>query len=542
MTHMNLYKSHSRLVKRLVVVTFLGGLVWTGQRFFIPAESAVNGIVSHLSADDIETVALLNLDSTVNAPGEIQSADRTIVECEIERLSVSARNSYIVSGGSTRILKIIPEGSIVKKGDFLCQLDSREFEEMARLQRINLEQAQLMTRYTEMDLEVSNIGLEEYKFGTAKKTQEALKMQIHLAESESERASRRLEWTKRMAEKGFVTANSVRGDEFQVYKADILLSRARMALDTFQKFSNPKSEHRLNAQIQSRKWVLVYYQQWVESQKRRLQLFEDQIKKCTVIAPHDGMVVYANDDDNDTRIELGAEVRRKQDLFYLPNAKKMQVLAKLSQTIVERVQAGMPVVVRPESLDGRFCDGVVTKVAQMPVPSTTFGAPSEVKNYYCIVTINGEHEFLRPGLNAEIEIQTVDAKSSLVVSPDVIQIEGEKEFCLVLRSDGKIEKREIRSEPGDTTYVVVNKGLHEGETVVRRPRHFETEYGSVTEMVNLAPVQESFDEDSTELASIDETEPPAAPVELRGDDSEVSSVKRLETVAVDSHMSDVPAR
>ena len=54
----------------------------------------------------IETVPVrrVTFDASVNAPGEIQSANNTIVECEIERLSVMVQGRSITSGGSTTIL------------------------------------------------------------------------------------------------------------------------------------------------------------------------------------------------------------------------------------------------------------------------------------------------------------------------------------------------------------------------------------------------------------------------------------------------------
>lgn len=477
-----------RTIRILFVMIMISGLIFTAMNRkdrFNSYSISTSEIYNELGQDAIEDVTLIPVKSSVNAPGELQSANNTLVECEIDRLVVSARGGYLVSGNSARILKIIPDGSIVKKGDLLCQIDSRQFEEMARLQKINLEQAQLMTRYTEMDLEVSKIGVEEYTHGTAKQTLESLKRQIAITESDAERAARRMDWTKKMAEKGFMSENAVRAMEFQVHKADVLLSRAQMALDTFQKFSFPKVQHSLEARVQSRKWVLTYYSQWVETQKKRLALLEDQIAKCRVVAPHDGMVIYANEDDGDTRIELGAEVRRKQDLFYLPDLNDMEIRAKLSQSIVNQVRPGMPVTVRVESLSGVTCQGVVTKIAQMPMPPTSSRSSAEVKNYICLVSIDNHDGNLRPGMNAEIEIHTDQDQNLLAITPESVQVEGDREFCLVLEDNGRIVKREIRVKNTNPNYLVVLNGLESGEKIIRRPRQYEDRFGLVDEIVAL---------------------------------------------------------
>ena len=47
---------------------------------------------------------------------------------------------------------------------------------------------------------------------------------------------------------------------------------------------------------------------------------------CTIRAPHDGFVIYANDQRRDIRIEEGMYVRQKQDLMYLPDLNEMEVV------------------------------------------------------------------------------------------------------------------------------------------------------------------------------------------------------------------------
>lgn len=442
-----------------------------------------------LRPEDIVAVDVMSVDSSVNAPGEIQSVNNTLVECEIDRLTLSTRSRSLVSGGSTTILKIVPDGTYVKKGDLLCQLDSRQYEEMVRVQRINLQQAELMKKYTELDVEVSKIAIDEYKNGTSRRSEESLRRAIQVAEFEADRASRRMAWTRKMAEKGFVTPNAVKSDELASFKADILLSRAQMAYDTFEKFTQPRTEQSLNSRLRSRGWVLTYYTQWVEYQKKRLKLFEDQVKKCTVVAPHDGMVIYANEDDGDSRVELGAEVRRGQDLFYLPDLENLQVRAKLSQTVIDRVRTGMPVEVYAESIDSIAAQGVVTKIAQLPVPSSSSSWRSsqskDVKNYYCMIRIEGMHEGFRPGMNAEVVIQTDTTESCPVVPPEVVEVEGDNEFCLVLGSDGLPRRRQIKTHFGDEFNRIVDKGLKPGEKVILKPRRFQEMPGVQLETVML---------------------------------------------------------
>ncbi|MFM7317775.1 MAG: efflux RND transporter periplasmic adaptor subunit [bacterium] len=505
----------------LIAATALLAAVFFGVKQFRFQVDPTHAATQSLKPEDIVAVDVMSVDSSVNAPGEIQSVNNTLVECEIDRLTLSTRSRSLVTGGSTTILKIVPDGTYVKKGDLLCQLDSRQYEEMVRVQRINLQQAELMKKYTELDVEVSKIAIDEYKNGTTRRSEESLRRAIQVAEFEAERASRRMAWTRKMAEKGFVTPNAVKSDEQASFKADILLSRAQLAYDTFEKFTQPRSEQSLKSRLQSRTWVLTYYTQWVEYQKKRLKVFEDQVKKCTVIAPHDGMVIYANEDDGDSRVELGAEVRRGQDLFYLPDLENLQVRARLSQSVIDRVRTGMPVEVYAESIDSIAAQGVLTKIAQLPVPSSSSyrrPASQDVKNYYCLIRIQGMHEGFRPGMNAEVVIQTGSAESCPVIPPEVVEVEGDNEFCLVLGDDGLPRRRQIKTHFGDEFNRIVDKGLKPGDKVILKPRRFQEMPGVQLETVMLGNEPAGLAEKTVVLAG---AEPDSGPVS----DSEVIADK-----------------
>lgn len=445
----------------------------------------------NISSDDIEPVRTVRYDVTVNAPGEIQSSNNTVVECEIERLAVYTQGRAMVSKGSTRILKLIPDGSYVKKGDVLCLLDSRDYEEIVRLQKINLEQALAMQKYTEMDLEVSRIALQEYLKGSAVQTVKALQAQIAMATFDASRTTGRLEWSRKMFNKGYLSKTSVRAEELALQRSDLMLTRAQTALNTFQKFTLPKTEHSFQSRIMSQTYLLKYYQRWVASQRERLAKFEQQVAKCTVRAPHDGMVIYANENDGDTRVEEGSEMRQGQDLFYLPDLKDMQVLVKLNESIVEKVEVGMPVNVLVQSLDQREYAGKVEKIAEFPIPPSSWRSSPEVKNYYCVVKIDGKPEDLRPGLTAEIKIMTGKARESLAVSPEVVHLEDNREYCFVVQEGNRIEKREIRTRTADAGALEILDGLAEGEIVLRSTDLVEEDPRLIDGIVQLNPKPEN---------------------------------------------------
>ncbi len=75
----------------------------------------------------------------LTSAGRIDSAERTLIECELERLEFGIKGQAVGGGGASTILTVIDEGTEVKKGEILCELDASDYEEMLRLQMMTVE-------------------------------------------------------------------------------------------------------------------------------------------------------------------------------------------------------------------------------------------------------------------------------------------------------------------------------------------------------------------------------------------------------------------
>ena len=71
-------------------------------------------------------------DHIVLEQGEIESSSNNEVKCEVKGRG----------GSGTPILSVIPEGTLVKKGETLCQLDSSALDQDAKNQRIIVSSAE----------------------------------------------------------------------------------------------------------------------------------------------------------------------------------------------------------------------------------------------------------------------------------------------------------------------------------------------------------------------------------------------------------------
>ena len=94
----------------------------------------------------------------VTASGRVESSKRTVIECELEDVSVGVRGQRLSAGGASILLSVVPEGTTVKRGDVLAVLDSSDFEELLRIQQISVERANADYVQAELEYDIAKAG------------------------------------------------------------------------------------------------------------------------------------------------------------------------------------------------------------------------------------------------------------------------------------------------------------------------------------------------------------------------------------------------
>ena len=199
-----------------------------------------------------------------------------------------------------------------------------------------------------------------------------------------------------------------------------------------------------------------------------MEKFKEQVDRCTIRAPHDGLVIYANEPDATVHIELGAEVHQKMDLFYLPNSDNMEVQTVLNESFMSKVASGMQTSVRVEALSGETLEGEVVYISPLPLPQKGSRAANDVKNFLAKVKLNNSPEGIMPGMTAEVEIETGHHPHALVIPSCAVKVEDGVEVCYVPTGDS-LERRRVDVEPATLDMVEVKSGLKEGEEVISEP-------------------------------------------------------------------------
>ena len=416
---------------------------------------------THLETKKVERA---DLEVTLTAGGRVDSSDRTVIECELERLDFNVRGYGYSAGGSSTVLSVLPEGTRVKKGDILCELDSYDYQELLRQQQINMERVKSDYEQATLNVDIAKIAIVEYRDGLMAQTLKDLRGRIALAESDFERCNDRLKWTRNMFEKGYVSRGQVTTEEFESNRLALGLQQNRTALALFEKFSAPKYLRVLESDVLAAETVLNYQTMRLKRTKERLQKLDSQIKLCTIRAPHDGFLIYATDESRTFRLEEGVSVRQRQKLFYLPDLKNMEVVAQIHESVIKDVKQGMKVNVIVEGLPGRKMTGRVTSISQLPVRNDF----NDVRNFVGVVKLDAIPDGLKPGMTAEVEIGVTKRPHVLAIPTEALAVRSGADFCFVVHED-HLERRPITLGRSTRSLLEITAGLKEGEEVVVEP-------------------------------------------------------------------------
>jgi HlyD family secretion protein len=317
-------------------------------------------VFRHVSRSDLSPV--------LNAPGRLESSKRTVVRCELENISGGTSGS-----GSSILLTLTPEGTIVKSGDVLATLDASTTEEMYRQQIITVEQAKASHLQAELNHQIALLAVREYRDGTVLETLKGMEGSIAMARSDLSRAVDHLDWSKRLKEKGYVSPAQIVSEQHSLTQLNMTLTKQATSLELFQRFTQPKTEMSLRGQVTTARTNLNNETLRLQRQLERLALLKKQIERCAIRAPHDGVLFYYKDERRTVPIEEGMTVRQKQPLFYLPDLTEMEVAVALNQSVVDRVSVGQRARVRFEALPNLALDGRVVSISQIPVQQNERG-------------------------------------------------------------------------------------------------------------------------------------------------------------------------
>ena len=443
---------------RALVAAGVAGVAWGVVAWNRPVKPSMAGLglVEARRADLLATLRL---------GGETHSVNRTLIECQLERVEMRSEGRSSMSGGASTVLWVVDDGSMVKKGDLLCSLDASEYEELVRQQEIKVERVKTDLIAAELALETAELSVVQFRDGIVKEAVEEYEGKLSLAEADVARTKDRLAWTIKMRQKGYSSLGQLASETQAVAKAEQAVLKARWTLNLFREYGGPLETQTLAATAEKAKSNLIAVRLRSIQTFERLDYYKKMVEACSIKAPHDGFVIYAeaNPWRGEGRVEAGQNVRQLQDLFEICDLSKMRIEGLLHESIVNRVKPGMKVHARIEGMANREVEGKVVKLDQLPDPDA--GWLSDTKSFKVYIQLDNPPSDIRPEMTAEVVIDVGHRDNVVAIPAGALEIVDGREVCYVA-TEGRIERRPVRVGQTSRELLEVVEGLQEGEEVV----------------------------------------------------------------------------
>lgn len=448
------YKMQKGIVKLTIIVALiLCGSVVLGSLFFKTGERNVGAAANALTYKVFRGEFV----SSVNESGEIESSSNIEIRC---RVKGNGR------AGST-VLKVVPEGTLVRKGDFICQLDDSILREDLIEQNIAVAQDEASVIQALSDQDTATRSLDEFKNGTYEQDRAELKAAVAFAEETSRRAREYTQYSESLNRKGYITKTQLEADLYAAEKADLDLELAQQKLRVFEEFTRDRMIAEFEAEIKKQNAQVQASQYTLALSKAKQADITEQVAACHIVAPDDGMVVYANENDrrgeSSIVIEEGAVIRDGQAMFRLPDPTRMQVTTTVNDSKINRVETGQKAIIRVDTDPEQPIPGRVRKVSTFPQPRRWYQAPIE---YEVFVDITEQSELIRSGLRGKVEI-FVERIADVIQAPVSSLVRHEDSYFVLVKSDDqRIEPRAVEIGSNNDQFVIIEDGLNEDEQVL----------------------------------------------------------------------------
>jgi HlyD family secretion protein len=338
--------------------------------------------------------------------------------------SVDIKGPEIAMGRDIRFFNIkiqdlIPEGVVVKEGDYIATLDRTDLNN-------SLKDAQdlLLTFQTALNVKLLDtaVVLNDLRDGIKNQrfTVQEAEMTLH---------------------------NSKYEPPPTIRQAEIELDKARRSLEQqLRGFSQVSAQNKTDILNQT---------YWVNKVSRRVNDIEEILKQFTIKAPSSGMVIYKREWSG-TKRKVGSTINPfDRVVATLPDLTSMLSKTYINEIDVSKISAGQNVSITIDAFPKKKYNGIVSFVANVGEKMLN----SDDKVFEVQIKVSGSDPELRPSMTTGNKIIVSSVKDAVYIPIECVQA-GIDSIPYVFTKKGV--KQIVLLGKSNEKYVEIEKGLEEG--------------------------------------------------------------------------------
>lgn len=342
---------------------------------------------------------------------------------------LKAKNSVKIYGpGSTRqlriyemkILRLVPEGTVVGKGEFVAELDRSELN--TRMNDANLELQKAQSQYEQAMLDTSLTLSKE------RDNQVNLRYAMEEARLRKEQAAYEAPSVQRQAEIDFEKAERALQQAIENYRTQVKQGIAKM--------SEVEAE--------------------LSKNQNMVQMINEAAMEFTVQAPENGMVVYRRD-WRGQKLTTGGNVNAWDPVVAeLPDMSVMESITYVNEVDIQKIKPGQPVQIGLDADPDKRLTGEVSRVANIGEQRPN----SDAKVFEVAIEVTKPDTTLRPAMTTSNTIVVAEILEALYIPLETIHTADSLTYVFARRG-GRTVRQEIQLGLLNENEAIVEAGLTE---------------------------------------------------------------------------------
>jgi HlyD family secretion protein len=403
----------------LIIISTLVLTIVAGASFWSSQSQSPTGTASQSNRVRVERA---KFESSLFVSGEI-SPVRAI------RISVPRTRIW----GQMAIQAMAPEGSLVKAGDVLAQIDNAQLITILNTEQINLEKAEndLVKKQSELDVQLKD-----------------LEMELSTRKLELEKTELKAEISKDL-----LSLRDWQDNQFNYQKAKKEYDKITQKVELIRKAS---AEDLALAQVKR------------EQHQSRMKIMQNDLDSLQIKSPVTGTVLYENapmnwnrnENDPPRKFQVADQVWPGMIILSVIDLTEMEVRAFVSEVDGGLVRSGQPVRI---VVDSHVHDQFSGTVDFVPEVAERLRRLSNVRVFVTRIKLDrSDPNLMKPGMSVRAEI-IIDQRAGLVLPRQAVSVDQGKSYVVhAIRG-----KTEVEILGRNVTSCLV-EGLQEGDEIITK--------------------------------------------------------------------------
>lgn len=372
---------------------------------------------SESNSDIYATVNEGPFEVIVTTTGELRAKNSTKI--------MGPRNARDIRIFNLGIQNLVPEGTIVQKGDFVAELDRSEITTRMQDAQLQVQQAESQFEQAKLD---SSLTLSQARFNL-----EALEYQLEERELAVEQSA---------------------------YESPSVQRQAQIQLEQTRRQLQQEKENYVTRVKQQEARIRELETELIEEQ-RDYERVRNLLNEFTIYAPENGMVIYARSFGGQ-KVTVGSNVSAFDPVIAeLPDFSVMESLTYINEVDIQKVKVGQTVAIGLDAIPEKRLTGVVTSVANIGEQRQN----SDSKVFEVVIVINEADSTLRPSMTTS-NLISVEKLDNVIYAPLETVFESDSVKVVYKDSPLGLVKQQVILGSFNENDVVIREGVEPGDRLL----------------------------------------------------------------------------